>query len=69
MQMTKTQITELRGHMAIAGLTTRKVAEKFEVTVGAVDRVITGDSRSHRIQDFISTTVGYWPWSLEGRPE
>lgn len=72
MALSKTEIEKVRGHLLVAGWPTKKIAEKFKVGRSAVTQVISGDSRSLRIQDFIAAKVGYWPWERqrgEARPE
>ncbi len=66
--MTQTEISALRAHMTLAGLSTQGIAEKFAVGLSAVNQVVTGDAISARIQDHISAAVGYWPsgWRKKG---
>ena len=62
MALSKTEVEKVRGHLLVAGWPTKKIAEKFGVGRSAVTQVISGDSISERIQDFIADQIGFWPW-------
>ena len=72
MALSKTEVSKVRGHLLVAGWPTKKIAEKFGVGRSAVTQVISGDSISERLQNFIAAEIGFWPWSRkkgESRPE
>lgn len=72
MPLSKTEVEKVRGHLLVAGWPTRKIADRFDVGRSAVTQIISGDSVSLRIQDFIAEMIGYWPWERErgaSRPE
>ena len=62
MALSKTEVEKVRGHLLVAGWPTKKIAEEFGVGRSAVTQVISGDSISGRLQDFIAEKIGYWPW-------
>lgn len=72
MTLSRTEVEKIRGHLLVKGWPTKKIAEKFEVGRSAVTQVISGDSVSSRIQDFIADEIGFWPWERkrgESRPD
>lgn len=64
--MSEEEVVKIRGLLMAKGFPPWKIAAKFEVTLPAIYQAISGDSRSDRIQKFISEEIGYWPypWKL-----
>lgn len=63
--MKQTDIDKVRGALMAKGWNPQRIADHFDVGRGAIYNVISGDSVSARIQNFIEQQIGYWPWTRQ----
>jgi len=57
MPESQTEELSLRGMLAKAGITQKKIAEKAKVSPAAVSLIVAGKSKSKRIEDLIRAEV------------